>query len=323
MQWMLAGLTFLIVVMLGVVVFLLAGRRTPNAVRIRLEALEKGAARGNVRVPARPELVRDELLSDVPALHRLLTHWSWGARLRDLIGHADMNLKPGKLILLSGVLGMGVGLAAQHFYTSPFIAVPAGVAAAWAPLVFILVKRSRRLHAFEKGFPEAIDLLARSVRAGYSFSTGLEVVANELSDPVAGEFRVTFDEQNFGLPLRDAFLNLSARVPIIDVRFFVTAILIHKETGGNLAEILDNLAHVIRERFRIVGEVRTRTAQGRMTAGVLIALPPAMLLVLRVINPDYVNLLFTDPWGSYMLGGAAIMQVIGALLLWKIVNIAV
>ncbi|HXJ95130.1 MAG TPA: type II secretion system F family protein [Terriglobia bacterium] len=323
MQLLLAGLTFLIVAMLAAAVFLLAGRRRPNAVRTRLEALEKGAAKGNVTVAATTDLVRDESFSDVPVLHKLLTRWSWSTRLRDWIGQAGMTVKPGKLILVSGVVGLGAGVVAQHLYASPFVPIPAGLTAAFVPLGVVLVKRSRRLHAFEKGFPEAIDLLARSVRAGYSFSTGLEVVANELSDPVAGEFRATFDEQNFGLPLRDAFLNLSARVPIIDVRFFVTAILIHKETGGNLAEILDNLAHVIRERFRIVGEVRTRTAQGRMTAGVLIALPPAMLVVLRVMNPDYVNLLFTDPWGSYMLGGAAIMQVIGALVLWKIVNIAV
>jgi len=323
MQWLLAVLTFLIVALIAAAIFLLARPQSQNAVRTRLEALEKGTAKGNVQASIGADLVRDESLSDVPVLHRLLTQWSWSARLRDLIGQAGMAVKPGKLILLSGVLGLGTALATQHVYTTPFTPLPAGVLASLVPSGVILMKRARRLHAFEKEFPEAIDLLARSVRAGYSFATGLEVVATELSDPVAAEFRVTFDEQNFGLPLRDAFLNLSARVPIMDVRFFVTALLIHKETGGNLAEILDNLAHVIRERFRIVGEVRTRTAQGRMTAGILIALPPAMLLVLRMLNPDYVNLLFTDPWGSYMLIGAGVMQVIGALLLWKIVNIAV
>jgi len=323
MQWLLPVLTFTIVVMIAAAVFLLARPKPQNAVRTRLEALEKGTAKGNVQLAAGADLVRDESLSDVPVLHRLLTQWSWSSKLRDLIGQAGMTIKPGKLLLSSGVLGLGAALAVQHLYTTPYAPLPAAMVAGMLPLGTILIKRSRRLHAFEKEFPEAIDLLARSVRAGYSFSTGLEVVATELSDPVATEFRVTFDEQNFGLPLRDAFLNLSARVPILDVRFFVTALLIHKETGGNLAEILDNLAHVIRERFRIVGDVRTKTAQGRMTAGVLMALPPAMLVVLRMLNPDYVNLLFTDPWGTYMLVAAAVMQVIGALLLWKIVNIAV
>ena len=149
------------------------------------------------------------------------------------------------------------------------------------------------------------------------------MIATELAEPVAGEFRTTFEEQNFGLPLRDALLNLSERVPLIDVRFFVTALLIQKETGGNLAEILDNLSHVVRDRFRILGEVRIRTAQGRLTAAILMALPPFMALMLRVVNPDYVNLLFTDAWGPYMLGGAAILQVIGSAMLWKIVNIEV
>jgi tight adherence protein B len=323
MQWLLAGLTFLIVAMIAGAAFLLAGGRRRSAVRTRLQALEKGAAKGNVLAAVGPDLVRDELFSDVPWLHGLLTHWSWSARLRDLIGQAGMSVKPGKLLLLSGALGLGTGFAARYLYTNPFVPVPAAVMVALVPLGVILVKRSRRLHAFEKGFPEAIDLLARSVRAGFSFASGLEVIATELSDPVAGEFRTTFEEQNLGLPLKDALLNLSTRVPLIDMRFFVTALMIHRETGGNLAEILDNLARVIRERFRIVGEVRTKTAQGRMTAGVLLAVPPGMLLVLRMMNPDYINLLFTDPWGPYMLGGAAAMQVIGALLMWKIVNIEV
>jgi tight adherence protein B len=185
------------------------------------------------------------------------------------------------------------------------------------------LKRLRRLRAFEREFPEVIDLLSRSVRAGHSFTTGLEIVATDLPEPVAGEFRVTFDEQRFGLPLRDVLLNLSTRVPLIDVRLFVIALLVQKETGGNLAEILNNLAHVIRERFRIAGEVRVRTAQGRLTAAILIALPLAMLALMRGINPDYVKLLFVDRWGQYMLATAASLQVIGAALLWWIVRIKV
>jgi len=161
------------------------------------------------------------------------------------------------------------------------------------------------------------------VRAGHAFTTGLEMVATELPEPVAGEFKTVFDEQSFGLPLRDALMNFTQRVPLVDVRFFVTALLIHKETGGNLAALLDDLSAVIRERFRLLRDVRVRTAQGRLTAGILISLPPAMILLLRVINPDYMMTLFTDPIGPYMLGGAALLQVIGAVVLWKIVNIEV
>jgi tight adherence protein B len=191
------------------------------------------------------------------------------------------------------------------------------------PLGFVLFKRSRRLHAFESQFPDVIGLLCRSVRAGHSFTAGLETVAEDLSDPVAGEFRIAFDEQRFGLPIRDALLGLCDRIPLVDLRFFVIALLVQKETGGNLAEILDNLAHVIRERSRIRGEVRTRTAQGRLTAAILIFMPVGMLVLLKLLNPDYVNILLSDPLGQYMLAGGAILQVFGTLVLWKIVRIKV
>jgi tight adherence protein B len=140
---------------------------------------------------------------------------------------------------------------------------------------------------------------------------------------VAGEFRTTFEEQNFGLPVRDALSNLAARVPLVDVRFFVTALLIQKDTGGNLAEILDELARVIRERFRIYREVQIKTAQGRLTAVILVALPVGMLLLMKTLNPSYVKVLFDDPLGIRILMGAAVMQIIGAAILWKIVNIEV
>ena len=149
------------------------------------------------------------------------------------------------------------------------------------------------------------------------------MIAQELPEPLAGEFRTTFEEQNFGMPLKDALLNLTERIPLVDVRFFVTALLVQKETGGNLAEILDKLAHVIRERFRIMGEVRIKTAQGRLTAMILIVLPLALVLLMKEISPDYMRPLFEDPWGRWILGSAALMQVIGGVILWKIVNIEV
>ena len=184
----------------------------------------------------------------------------------------------------------------------------------FCPLGFIAIKRARRMAAFEKGFPEVIDLLSRSVRAGHSFASGLEIVATDLPDPVATEFRITFDEQRFGLPLRDALINLCERVPLIDVRLFVIALLVQKETGGNLVEILDNLAHVIRERFRIAGEVRVRTAQGRLTAILLMALPLGMIVILHFIDPEYIKLLFTERLGQMMLIVAAAMQILAGSL---------
>jgi tight adherence protein B len=149
------------------------------------------------------------------------------------------------------------------------------------------------------------------------------MVSKESSEPVSGEFRATFEEQNFGLPLRDALLNMAERVPVIDVRFFVTALLVQKETGGNLAELLDELSRLIRERFRIYREVKVRTAQGRLTAAILIALPFFLLIVLQFLNPDYVHVLWTDPIGPIILGIALGLQVIGSLVIWKIVHIEV
>ena len=322
MQFFLAALTFVIVAVILVASFALAGgSKQENLVRARLEAIEKGARRGNTTPEL--ELVRDELLSDVPVIHRMLLRWAWSTKVRAFVAQAGLDIKLGKLLLISAVLALGAYVAVQYLYHNPIFSLLAIGGGALLPITTVVIKRSRRLRAFEKGFPDAIDLLARAVRAGHSFTTGLEMIGTELAEPVAGEFRVAFDEQNFGLPLRDALLNLSERVPIIDVQFFVTALLIQKETGGNLAELLDNLSHVIRDRFRLLGEVRIRTAQGRLTAAILIALPPMMLVLMRAMNPGYAKLLFDDPWGPYMLGTAAILQVIGGIMLWKIVNIEV
>jgi len=179
------------------------------------------------------------------------------------------------------------------------------------------------MSAFEKNFPEALDLLARAVRAGHALNTGMEIVGQEMAEPIAGEFRKTYEEQRLGLQFREALINLSTRVPSQDVRFFVTALIIQDETGGNLAEILGNLSATVRDRFRIRGEVRVKTAQGRLTAVILISIPPGMLILVNFINPEYTRILFTDIYGILALAAAAGLQIIGAFILWKIVNIQV
>jgi tight adherence protein B len=321
MAGVVAGLTFLVILLVvGAIIFASTGGPAPDkVVAKRLDAIERSAKRGTESLELK--VVRDELLSDVPALHRMLLKWKWSDKLRNFIGQAGMKVKPGRLILLSAILGLAGFLVGSKMTSSALLAIvfiPVGVL---IPIGVVAFKRRSRLKAFEKVFPEAIDLLGRAVRAGHSFSTGLEMITTELPEPVSGEFRTTFEEQNFGLPLRDALLNLSERVPLIDVRFFVTAVLIQKDTGGNLAEILDNLAHVVRERFRILGEVRIKTAQGRLTAAILIALPPSMGLLLRFLNPSYMAPLFTDPIGPYIIALAVFLQLLGSLMLWKIVNI--
>jgi tight adherence protein B len=319
---LIAILTFLVVVVVFLGIWIFASAEgTQEQVRKRMSAVHKAERRGDVGVGLK--LVRDEMLSNVPWMHQLMMRWSWATKLQDFLMQSGLTIKPAKLLLVSGVAGLVAYLIASYFFLHFYLALPVGIAAAVMPMAYVAFMRSRRLRKFEEHFPEALDLLGRAVRAGHAFTTGLEMISKECPEPLAGEFRTAFEEQNFGLPLRDALLNLTERVPIIDVRFFVTALLIQKETGGNLAEILDGLARVIRDRFRIYREVRVRTAQGRLTAGILIALPIAMIFLLGILNPHYVGVLFTDPWGPWVLGMAALLQVIGSAILWKIIHFEV
>jgi tight adherence protein B len=192
-----------------------------------------------------------------------------------------------------------------------------------APFVVLRIKRRRRLNAFEEQFPEALDLIARALKAGHAFATGLKMVADETDEPVGPEFRKTFDEQNFGLPLKDALDNLTQRIPLLDVRFFATAVMIQRETGGNLSEILENLAHVVRERFKILRQVRVYTAHGRLTGYVLLALPAFLGVALMFINPEHMNLLFREKLGQQMLMAAIVMQIVGYVWIKKVIKIEV
>jgi tight adherence protein B len=316
---LIAILTFLVVVVvfLGIWVFASA-EGNQEQIRKRMSSVHKAERRGDVSLNLK--LVRDEMMSGVPWIHQLMLKWSWASNLQDFLMQSGMSLKPSKLVIVSAIAGVGSYLVAGYFLTHFYYTLPVAIVAMLLPIAVVAFKRKRRLRKFEEHFPEALDLLGRAVRAGHAFTTGLEMISKECAEPLAGEFRTAFEEQNFGLPLRDALLNLAERVPIIDVRFFVTALLIQKETGGNLAEILDGLARVIRDRFRIYREVQVRTAQGRLTAGILIALPVIMLLLLSAINPTYIAVLFTDPKGPLVLAIAAGLQVIGSAILWKIIH---
>src|SRR2546426_1816466 len=319
---LIAVLTFLVVLVVFLGVWVFAGSEgDQEQVRKRMSAVHKAEKRGESSLGLK--LARDELMSSVPWMNQLMMKWLWSTRLQDYLTQAGMTVKPAKLVLTSAILGISAYLIASYFFLHFYFSVPIGIAVALIPIGYVAFMRGRRLRQFEEHFPEARDLLGRAVRAGHAFTTGLEMIEKESAEPIGGEFRATFEEQNFGLPVRDALLNMTERVPIVDVRFFVTALLVQKETGGNLAEILDGLARVVRDRFRIYREVRVRTAQGRLTAGILIALPIFMLCVLSVLNPTYIRVLFDDPKGPMILAYAAIMQVIGSALLWKIIHIEV
>jgi len=319
---LIAVLTFLVVVVifLGVWVFASA-EGSQEQVRKRMSAVHKAERRGDVGLGVK--LVRDEMMSGVPWLHQMMMKWSWSTKLQDFVMQAGMTIKPARLLMISAILGLGSYFVVGYFLPHLYFSAPIGIVTAVLPIAYVAFMRRRRLRKFEEHFPEALDLLGRAVRAGHAFTTGLEMISKECAEPLAGEFRAAFEEQNFGLPLRDALLNLTERVPLMDVRFFVTALLIQKETGGNLAEILDGLARVIRDRFRIYREVQVRTAQGRLTAGILIALPIMMILLLGALNPGYIGVLFTDPLGPISLMVAGTMQLVGSAILWKIIHFEV
>lgn len=322
MALLVALVTFVVAASVCLLVwFSFSSATTQEVIQRRMQAVEQAQRRGSS--DAGVQILRDELMSSVPVLNRAMMKWSWSNRFRDYVAQAGLKTRLGKILLTCAVFAVLGYLLTGYVYSRFPVPLAAGIIVGVLPLAYVSVKRRKRLRQFEEFFPDALDLLNRAIRAGHALTTGLGMIATEAPEPIAGEFRTTFEEQNFGLPLRDALQNLTERVPLIDVRFFVTALMIQKETGGNLSEILDNLAHVIRDRFRIYRDVKSKSAHGRLTASILIALPPLLVLGFEVVNPQYMPVLVEDRLGPYILAGAAIWQIIGSLLLWRIVNVEV
>ena len=259
----------------------------------------------------------------LPALDQAFGETAQGHALAGWIEQSGTKASLSAVLLIALVCGVMVAFAAVMFLRHPLSLVGGFLVGAGLPFIILNMKRGRRLRTFEEQFPEALDLISRALKAGHAFATGLKMVADEMPEPVGPEFRKTFDEQNFGLPLKDALENLCVRIPVLDVRFFATAVLIQRETGGNLSEILENLAHVVRERFKILRQVRVYTAHGRMTGYVLLALPAFLSIALMFINPEHMDLLFRERMGQMMLMAAVVMQTIGFLWIKQIVKIEV
>jgi tight adherence protein B len=317
-----ALLTFIVATAISLVVwFAFTADTAQQVVQRRMEAVQRAERR--IVMPEGVHLVRDEMMSGVPVLNQWMQQFDWPLKFRDFVAQAGLKTRPARIILACGVLALVGFLLAGLFRLRFPVPLLVAIALGAAPLIYVAVKRQRRLRSFEEHFPEALDLLTRAIRAGHAFTVGLGMIASDAPEPIASEFRTTFEEQNLGLPLRDALRNLTERIPLIDVRFFVTSLLIQKETGGNLTEILENLSHVIRDRFRLYRDARVKAAHGRLTAGILIALPPIMVLALAIMSPGYFQLLYSDPKGALILWGVAGWQLIGSVLLWKIIHIDV
>jgi tight adherence protein B len=286
----------------------------------RLQEVSIGVTSGTEEAES---VIKRERSGPLPALDNFASRTVIGAGLARLIEQAGGNTTPSAILVRCGGAAVGGYVVATLFIHLPFAPVIAALVAGVVPILWLSHKRSQRLKRFEEQFPEALDLLSRAIRAGHAFQTAMSMAADELPDPVGPEFKKTFDQQNYGLPLRDALNAMTERIPIIDVRFFVTSVLIQRETGGNLSEILDNLAHVVRERFKILRQVRVHTAHGRFTGYVLMALPAALGIALSFINPDHMQLLFRERMGHIMLTGAAVMQTIGYFWIRKVIKIEV
>jgi tight adherence protein B len=268
-------------------------------------------------------LLRDKLLSRIPAFDSFLRRSERVSVLQKMLAQGNIDVRAGNFLMLCAV--SSVVLAVVAFYAGGTLLFGwAGLLLGFfMPYAYASHMRTKRFQKFEEKFPEAIDTLARAVRAGHAFTTALEMIANEVSEPVAGEFRQLYEEQKFGLPVRDALLNLADRIPLVDVKFFVTAVMLQRETGGNLAEILDNLSYVIRERFKIQRQVRVHTAQGRLTMVLLMALPPTVVVIMLLLNPGFIRPLFVDPIGHALIVGGITLQTMGYFVIRRIIKIQV
>lgn len=268
-------------------------------------------------------LAREQLLSEIPQFDRLLTQLPWAIWLRQMIDQADLQLTVMRLLMFTGVAGLLAMLAVSMISGSILLVALAGMAAAAAPLLHVLWKRHKRLHKFLSDLPDALELMARSLTAGHAFTESLNMISQEMPDPVATEFRRTYEENNLGLSIKLSLNNLVERVPLVDLRMCVTAVLIQRETGGNLAEILEKVAYTIRERFRIMEDFKTLTTQSRISAWILCGVPLFIAIAVSVLNPNYMSIFWNDPRGNNLGLIALGMQISGMLWVRKILRIKI
>jgi tight adherence protein B len=319
---LIALLVFVVVALATFAVGSLFDQRSAQArlIRDRLATVQKAPEREPDEELA---LLRDEQLSEIPAFDTLLRRSARVSAMQEALLQAGMKLRAGNFLVLCVLSGIAVAIAALVWSRNPAIAWAGLILGSFLPYAVVSYRRQKRFEKIEELFPEAIDTLARAVRAGHAFTTALEMISNETSEPLATEFRKLYEEQKFGMPVRDALMNLTERVPLVDIKFFVTAVMLQRETGGNLAEILDNLSYVIRERFKIQRQVRVHTAQGRLTMALLMAMPPAVVAILAVFSPEFVHPLFYDPIGHSLLVVSIALQTIGYFVIRKIIKIQV
>jgi tight adherence protein B len=318
-------------VILGVVIFVVsvfviemcyyafATLRNPDRKKIqkRLSRLASGGFGGE------PNILRRRTLSDVPLLNRILFGIPMARQMDRALKQADIRTPLGFFILLTILLAfigfLGGALVVKNYLLSIVLPVLLGM----IPAFYVRLKKKERMKKFQRQLPEALELVARALRAGHAFSSGLKLAADEFDEPLGPELEATLDEINFGVSVPDALKNLSNRIDCPDLGYFVVSVIIQRETGGNLAEIIESIAHLIRERFKLKGRIRVLAAEGKLSAIILIALPFLVVLALRLTNPQYINTLVTDPMGKAMAVVGAILMILGIFFMKKMIEIKV
>jgi len=294
--------------------------RTDKLIHSRMTSLDK---KSSSDIEDEGGIVKEITFSTIPAFDRFLRQNRFAIGLQLLIEQADLDWTVGRFVFATLTV-IALGAVLGNWWIAPGVLGWApGLALGFAPYFFLVQKRKLRFRRFSNLLPSAIDLIARSMRAGQSLPAALDLVAAEVRAPVGPEFRRAVDEQSFGLPFREAMMNLSRRIEIADLQFLITAILVQKETGGNLAQILDKTSHVIRERIRVEGQTRVKTAQGRLTGWILCALPFVLFVGMNILNPGYGTILLQDPFGQKMVMIACVMMAFGMLVIRRIVTIKV
>jgi len=283
------------------------------------EAIRSSAHSTDVEV----QLAREELLSEIPWLNRSLLKLEITSGLKRMIDQADLHITVMRLVLFAGTAAALGFLAASMVTVSLPLKVLFGLIAGAFPFLHVIAKRKKRMKKFLQLLPDALDLMSRGLSAGHAFTEALQMVSSEMPEPIATEFRKTYDEQNLGLSLKLALENMVQRIPLLDLRMCVTAIMIQRETGGNLSELLEKVAHTIRERFRIMEDLKTLTLSSRWSAWLLCALPIFLAVYMSVMNPTYMEVLWRDPRGHNLLFLAATMQILGMLMVQKIMKIKI
>jgi tight adherence protein B len=319
---MIPFLLFFVVLIVTFALIAFLTRPTKEQVKIqqRYEKLRTSHGVGHV-----DELKLEEFLNDPGSrsfawLEQIYSRTTSTDGLKLLLLQADSKWSPGMLIFLCIAVFTAVYAGLYLFSRLAIFSVAAGAVCSYLPFVYLKFRRTRRVNAFEKILPDSIEMMVRALRAGYSIVAALNIAAEQSVEPAKTEFSEVYKKQNYGLPLRDAMLQMMERMPSTDLRVLVTGILVQKDTGGNLAELLERIAFVIRERVRIQSEIRIHTAQGRLTGWILSLLPPVMLVALNIVSPGYSTAMFTDPTGQLMLYGGVALLIIGSLLIRKIVN---